>query len=327
MGSLPLLLFLMACIIYFVLNDVQPSWMDPLPPPTSTSTEDCNNHKRESSPTIDQLWVGDVAGNGNKQPISLFMSFCQANIGWLDTYLVGHTINSTTVLSKCGNPLPFDEEMLEEIKHVTLPNVGRNDHTIAHTMSLIAQNPSAYQNHIIVFLKDNLKLHQQAKPRSLTNMIRTASVNGFGCFLKPRDGISHYHDTSVLKSFNISKYREDVKTNDNTNFKSPYANLGAWLDKIGISLPSPFTTVCYGGSFAVKASRIAAIPHTTWEAIETTLTRADTVEEGHFAERSWSGLLSYPPTAEVNKQLRKKYSGINFALSKDGGGQLGALLL
>ena len=291
----------------------------------SESTED---QPLSASLPLEKLWVGDVAnGDGNEQPISLFLNFCQADIAWLNTYLIGHTMNSTTIISKCGNPLPFGKKMFKRIQQMTLPNVGRNDHSIAHIMSMISENPSAFENHIIVFLKDNLKLHQQAKPRSLSNMIRVAQVNGFGCFLKPRDGLSMYHDTATMVHFNVSKYREKVVTNDNTNFKSPYANMGAWLDQMDLKLPTPYTSVCYGGSFAVQASRIASIPSAKWKALEQSLSRDGNIEEGHFAERSWSGLLSIPPTDDLSELLGKKHSGINVALSKDGGGQLGALLL
>mmetsp|Transcript_430 Transcript_430/g.640 ORF Transcript_430/g.640 Transcript_430/m.640 type:complete len:333 (+) Transcript_430:78-1076(+) len=299
---------------------------------SSTELEESKDSTSQScsglSPSIDQFWIGDVASPiSNDQPIALFLNYCQGDLAWLSTFLIGHSMSNITIVSKCGNPIPLGRKMLKRVNTLQLPNVGRNDHTIAHTMSMISKQPKLFENHIIVFLKDNLKIHQQAQSRSLTSMLGVASVNGFGCYLKPRGGASQFHRTDVLGTFNLTLYRPKVQTNDNSNFKSEFANMGGWLDKIGVSLPSPFTSVCYGGSFAVKASRIAAVSSTTWNAIETSLSRADNIEEGHFAERTWSGLLSPPPTGAQNKILDERTTSINYKLSKDGGGQLGALLL
>ncbi|CAJ1900707.1 unnamed protein product [Cylindrotheca closterium] len=239
-------------------------------------------------------------------------------------------MSNTTIISKCGNPIPLGKKMLRRVKQITLPNVGRNDNTIAHVMSTISKDPKSFENHMIVFLKDNLKLHQKAMPRSLTDMLNVASVNGFGCFLKPREGISMYHDTETLQKFNLTLYRPEKTSNDNSNFKSPYSNMGEWLQTTlggGLRLPSPFTPVCYGGTFAVQASRIAAIPSTIFDQIESSLSRSDNIEEGHFAERMWAGLLSIPPTEGETTIMRKRHKRINFELSKDGGGQLGALMI
>ena len=58
-------------------------------------------------------------------------------------------------------------------------------------------------------------------------------------------------------------------------------------------MPGPLTPVCYGGNFAAKASQIYS-KKKLWERMATSLSRGDSIEEGHFAERAWAGILSYP---------------------------------
>ena len=60
-----------------------------------------------------------------------------------------------------------------------------------------------------------------------------------------------------------------------------------------INLPSPLTPVCYGGNFAAKATQIYPRKD-LWKRMVTSLSRTNDIEEGHFAERAWAGILSYP---------------------------------
>ena len=75
--------------------------------------------------------------------------------------------------------------------------------------------------------------------------------------------------------------------------------MAAWLRDMGISLPKPLTPVCYGGIFAVKRSQIAQVPRQIWRNMERSLSRGDNIEEGHFAERTWAGLLHPRLSLEV----------------------------
>ena len=67
--------------------------------------------------------------------------------------------------------------------------------------------------------------------------------------------------------------------------------MGAWLHDLGIKLPQPLVPVCYGGNFAVKIANAQQVPHQIWSNMELSLSRGDNIEEGHFAERTWAGVL------------------------------------
>ena len=55
-----------------------------------------------------------------------------------------------------------------------------------------------------------------------------------------------------------------------------------------------------------------------WKRIELSLSRGNNIEEGHFAERSWAGLLAYPLADEQVQLLESipsiKMSRENYAL-------------
>lgn len=141
-------------------------------------------------------------------------------------------------------------------------------------------------------------------------------------FPKAARGFSQFHDTSALKSFKLKKYRGKEAAFDNSGFESIYANMSEWLDAMKISLPSRrLTPVCYGGSFAVKTSQIVSLPGQTWSAITKSLSRGNNIEEGHFAERSWAGILSGPFSKQVEEAITNRSHYINFR-----GGEIGALV-
>ena len=78
-----------------------------------------------------------------------------------------------------------------------------------------------------------------------------------------------------------------------------------WLQDLNIDshMSRCCAPVCCCGNFATLASQIMRWDANVWKRIEASLTRGDSVEEGHFAERSWAGLLSYPLTDEQVKLL------------------------
>jgi len=147
-------------------------------------------------------------------------------------------------------------------------------------------------------------------------------------------GTQESNQTDVLQIMNMTKYGGVPRTaadgkrvwNDSTGFKSPHKNLGDWLESLDIQLPSPFTPVCYGGIFAAKVSKIRSIPKEKFEAIAKSLSRGDNIEEGHFAERTWAGMLSAPLSEKEQRLVMSRTGHVNWAAAKDGGGRLGALV-
>ena len=86
-----------------------------------------------------------------------------------------------------------------------------------------------------------------------------------------------------------------------------------WIRKMSLEarLPVPYTPVCYGGNFVTITTRIVdRLWHGDMVLLELDLERDDNIEEGHFAERSWAGLLSYRLTGEQKKLLEKISSDV-----------------
>jgi hypothetical protein len=99
------------------------------------------------------------------------------------------------------------------------------------------------------------------------------------------------------------------KQGDGIQFKSGFENLGSFFlsvlnkdDNSGtgqppsssLSAPSKVVQVCYGGIFATTVSNIKRVDSSVWKAAEMALRRGDSIEEGHFMERSWAHLLATP---------------------------------
>lgn len=57
-----------------------------------------------------------------------------------------------------------------------------------------------------------------------------------------------------------------------------------------------FMPMCFGGHFMASIERIQKAPVDDWNAIVQSLGRGDNIEEGHFMERTWAGLLAPPIT-------------------------------
>ena len=115
--------------------------------------------------------------------------------------------------------------------------------------------------------------------------------------------ISIWHVSSILKSFSLERYTQnDAKYTkvDNVTFHSG-VSFKEWLTKMDISLPK-ISRVCYGGNFAVKTANILKIKQNSARLLES-LSRGDNIVEGHYAERSWAGLLSSPLPEGVQSKL------------------------
>ena len=94
-------------------------------------------------------------------------------------------------------------------------------------------------------------------------------------------------------------------------FQSSVRPLGAWLKQtMGIDLAErTLWPVCYGGLFGATKKTIHRTSRTSWEQMRDSLTRGDNIEEGHYAERSWLGLLSQPLTESHERKLQGAATG------------------
>ena len=225
----------------------------------------------------------------NKTTISIVLSHCNKSLDWVNEFVGKIPIANFTIISKCN------EEVKNAPKNSTilrLPNVGRCDHSYLYYIARFKKGlTDKNKRHIHIFLKDSRFIHQDGDLRSLKEMIDIAYMNGFACGLTCPYQMSVFHKTSVLRRFAIDTHRN---TPDKKRFKSNYKNMGAWIDALNIAshVPDPFTPVCYSGIFAVRTDHIVQYERSFWDALEKSLSRGNSIEEGHFMERLWSTLFS-----------------------------------
>ena len=68
--------------------------------------------------------------------------------------------------------------------------------------------------------------------------------------------------------------------------------------------------MCYGGNFAAAKRNIERVGRKSWENLRQSLARADNLEEGHYAERAWAGLLSPPLPPAAEEALRSAAANV-----------------
>ena len=273
---------------------------------------------------IDDLWLGrvsrerlEIERKRNKNPtISLVVSHCDLSVDWIwkKASQEGIKFESVHVYSKCDKPVVGAPA---EATIIRLPNVGRNDHSFAYHM-----NHMDYSDHsgdeIIFFMKDNSYRLVDKDPdysktlrRTMSALIDITSVNGFGCFEQLEQLLniypSYYFDVKALYNYysKVGYVRTKRDLESKAPFNSEYELFEDWIDELDTSLQRPFSPVCLGGMFSTTYSQIKK-RQLVWDKMEMMLSRGDNIEEGHFAERSWAGLLSKPLSPYAISQLKRK---------------------
>jgi len=189
-------------------------------------------------------------------------------------------------------------------------------HYIDYINQYIEKNTAATaENSIVIFLTDSPRtkkfLHESLRWRKISEMIYYASLGEFICGIKNRCTTSVFHDVDVLKKYILANYiRTSTGGGDQTaaaaaagsgeDFNaSKYKNLGDFVEKeFDWSFPDDdLIEVCYGGTFAVPASRFFSDPKLEkdlkrFEQILYTST-ANSIAP-HFAERLWAAFLANP---------------------------------
>jgi hypothetical protein len=284
-----------------------------------TQSEDHNRMYDFENVSCDQFWRGDTLQERSlrtskrllrlKQPgVALIISLCKTNLTWLHKELASLLIKSITIYSKCGREdlgrrfLQEYDETVPDTRMLTLSNVGRVDHNIAHYLNALS-NAKKPSDRILLFVKDtnDQKVHQPYQEKVLlAQMVSKAATStlGFACGLVPvfqgytnNRTMSIWHDTSRLMTFSLPRYgngrynksTHDVKFNSAKSFSE-------WAESMQIRFPTPLAPVCYGGSFAVKQSNIARSQR-SFKHLELSFSRGDNIVEGHYGERSWAAIL------------------------------------
>jgi len=251
--------------------------------------------------------------------VSLVVAHCQAPLHWLEQYTLNYKdISRVVVLSKCGHPVVGAPSFA---KTVILPkNMGRCDQSYAMWISEMVEEEDALlnQEHIVVFLKDNDNNgHFPHGTRSFRNLISGASDLGFSCqaYMVNWNSfyLSSYALTEELLKMSIQLYSRKERNihytspSQKNTFKAKHNNFGEWLQSVGVYNIPEVAPVCYGGNFAGRASNFKKYNSKIWRKLGESLSRGDSIEEGHFAERSWGLLLADPlerDEVEILQQLQ-----------------------
>lgn len=234
------------------------------------------------------------------------VAYCHGDLSWLKEYLLeledfSGVTPKVTIYSKCGQKahmLSMLPAWNISASVTSLPNIGRNDHTYAYHMS------TRYDSleDVMIFIKETYNPdHPQG--RSFDHLRPKKVVYGevvslgFACHYSPvqvgpnfNRQHSVWHNWKTLKDFDLDHYWGSGK-----EFQSPVRPFGPWLYRMldsSVEPPGRLWPVCYGGNFAATRERIQAVPRAVWVRIRQSLTRGDNIEEGHFAERTWAGLLN-----------------------------------
>ena len=262
---------------------------------------------------------------------------------------LGAPVRNVTIYSKCGavaptaNPLSAWSQTVVE-----LPNVGRCDHTYAYHMAekfwdladatifiKDSYDPNSPQADRVAGGLD--------APRKVDYTWEHLKRDGVTCLYDSgaSHGASVWHETQPLSQWKLAGYSADklaqrlrgnaeehsegddasqapvsdrqtaFTKQQQQQFQSNVRPLGAWLKQtMGIDLAErTLWPVCYGGLFGATKKTIHGTSRTSWEQMRDSLTRGDNIEEGHYAERSWLGLLSQPLAESHARKLQSAATG------------------
>jgi hypothetical protein len=288
----------------------------------------CVNCKEDA--LCGKLWggnqpYGDIEGTADvyKKAIHVVVSYCKGDLNYIAAMTEEYNIASMHVISKCGYPV---EGVSPTATIEVLSNVGRCDHSYLHYINSVLDqklqlSDIAGEDALVVFLKDNAgarNLPQLGKWNSFSNMVEVASSKaGFSCGMvpekmyreKPKFLLSAHFDLQSLKQFKIKNYGSIAKyDSDNVKFDSKFANWGQFYEHLGSPpLERDMVQMCFGGVFATSVKQIKKRKMEIWKTAEQSLSRGDSIQEGHYMERMW-GMLLASPLEQYQVDAIKEYS-------------------
>lgn len=225
--------------------------------------------------------------------ISLVISVSQSNneLSWVNDFLNKHPFHHVSVIS--GELKPKE---VNASSFIHVPNLECDDHQLVYFMSHIPENQSEHD--VIFFVKDYLPNHNgMVKTKSIDNMVRVASLNGFACGTEPNYPESFLHNTEELRKFGFSEFMFGYQKS-----KLMYSStFGNWLTDMKIDLPQPITPVCESSMFAVKTSLIPKLK--VWE----TIRKHPTHKLCSFMKLLWAGVLTQPFTEAQVTQFQSYF--------------------
>lgn len=273
----------------------------------SSEHASCSCVECDEDPLCGGLWKGTEDCHTNSDPrnviVHMIVSHCKTDLGWISDFTKGYNISSVLVATKCGIPVT---NAPPNATIVVLPNVGRCDHSYVnyindHLGTILGHTPSsAWERSIVMFFKDNLRLHQPGTRNKYVDMIRVASsCNGFACGITPGKSpsmrtvdLSAFHESRELAKFTKGGYNNGrYPKQDSVKFASSFEDLGSFYNALNATPLPEMVQVCYGGIFAAAVENIIRVNSSVWEAAEMALSRGDNLAESHFMERLWGSFL------------------------------------
>lgn len=200
------------------------------------------------------------------------------------------------VYSKHNDTNVANSVLSPNVKCMTLPNVGRCDHTYLHH---IVSNYNDLAD-VTIFLTASTKMIQR-KRYTLNTIILPRIGSEFDCL-----GQTSY----VYPSFQLDGWQCTHKQNQSASqfIRCPLRPFGKWWKVRFPSIPFPFFSV-YGGVFAASKRAIQRVPMETWQLLLEEQSEADNLEVSHYMERSWFQLLTYNEKETKDKLDPQTISG------------------
>jgi hypothetical protein len=275
------------------------------------------------SDTIDYINVNDLSPLFNHdvlQPsvreeilkkirkVSLVISHCDYPLDWIERFTAGfeNIIDKVWVFTKCNQNVtgaPPGSQI------IPLPNVGRCDHSYAYWLNHFfpEMDEKDASDQIVVFMKDADYMLQYWGDRNFGDMLSLAVSNGLGCMkINWIASVLHRYDMlRLMRWYGVGHVRAEGRGGDEMVvpfYNVEFENVGEWIDKLQLGPifnTKSIVSICHGGFFAATHARIAKQPKRVWEALEKSLSRGDSIVEGHYAERIWGCLLSKPISNET----------------------------
>ena len=250
--------------------------------------------------------------------ITVVVSHCFGDIMWVYSFLSGVIVHNLTVISHCGREQDNELEWPPEA-HVVRPfQSGSVDQAFAYWIktTIIAQKEQAWdQDDLVFFLRP---WPGAARAWQASEMVNIASLSGFSCRRKPTCATTSSCFPRFMPTvFQFEPSWSNFSHEDLVGGKSQSQSLAApeprtgvdfprnqreFMEMIGADSPSLVVPLCFGGSFAVRRSRLTLQSVETWGKLESIMSDSDHRRDLEaFAERSWAALLSPLPASNYGR--------------------------
>lgn len=203
----------------------------------------------------------------------------------------------------------FDpNEYTSKLVFLTLPNIGRIDHTLVY--HILEHWENLPEN--IINLPGSVMMSQK-KGYYLSSIIRKLPQlrTFYSGFYGPR-----FHKVGPKFNYSIDTYEAEgvCNRNDNPFIKSEYHDFQEWKKELIDTRPMRY--VAMRGMFSVARENITHIDKSVFERLKESLSVGDNIENGHFAERIWAHLFRQYSFDKIASELIQKQETEQLEITK-----------